>query len=150
MASPTDLIKTQIQMEGRRRLMGEPPRVNGMMDAFRWILIGHLSFIALLFIQENPGAGRRDWSMARLLAECAESSLGQPRRPVHLWQCEEFHTGQHHVGGQLSHTLSVLRMCRVSMTKTSSCYKCDQQESWMSHLLLTGHQLCLPQLASQL
>ena len=35
MASPTDLIKTQIQMEGRRKLMGEPPRVNGMMDAFR-------------------------------------------------------------------------------------------------------------------
>jgi len=38
MASPTDLIKTQIQMEGRRRLMGEPPRVAGMTDAFRKIL----------------------------------------------------------------------------------------------------------------
>jgi len=38
MASPTDLIKTQIQMEGRRRLMGEPPRVQGMTDAFRKIL----------------------------------------------------------------------------------------------------------------
>ena len=35
MASPTDLIKTQIQMEGRRKLMGEPPRVQGMTDAFR-------------------------------------------------------------------------------------------------------------------
>ena len=34
MASPTDLIKTQIQMEGRRRLMGESPRVHGMVDAF--------------------------------------------------------------------------------------------------------------------
>ena len=33
---------------------------------------------------ENPGSGRCAWSMARLLAECAESSLGQPRRPVHL------------------------------------------------------------------
>merc|ERR550532_1837458 len=27
MASPTDLVKTQIQMEGRRRLLGQPPRV---------------------------------------------------------------------------------------------------------------------------
>jgi len=38
MASPTDLIKTQIQMEGRRILMGYKPRVNGMMDALRRIL----------------------------------------------------------------------------------------------------------------
>ena len=35
MASPTDLIKTQIQMEGRRRLVGESPRVHGMVDAFQ-------------------------------------------------------------------------------------------------------------------
>ena len=33
MASPTDLIKTQIQMEGRRRLLGEAPRVHGAWDA---------------------------------------------------------------------------------------------------------------------
>jgi len=38
MASPTDLVKTQIQMEGRRRLRGEPPRVHGMVDALRKIL----------------------------------------------------------------------------------------------------------------
>jgi len=38
MASPTDLIKTQIQMEGKRRLLGKPPRVTGMTDAFRKIL----------------------------------------------------------------------------------------------------------------
>lgn len=38
MASPTDLVKTQIQMEGRRRLLGKPPRVEGMTDAFRKIL----------------------------------------------------------------------------------------------------------------
>jgi len=37
-ASPTDLIKTQIQMEGKRRLQGKPPRVNGTLDAFRKIL----------------------------------------------------------------------------------------------------------------
>ena len=37
-ASPTDLIKTQIQMEGRRRLQGKPPRVKGMTDAFKKIL----------------------------------------------------------------------------------------------------------------
>jgi len=37
-ASPTDLIKTQIQMEGKRRLQGKPPRVNGMYDAFRKII----------------------------------------------------------------------------------------------------------------
>ena len=34
-ASPTDLVKTQIQMEGRRRLQGLEPRVHGMMDALR-------------------------------------------------------------------------------------------------------------------
>merc|ERR1719431_1767637 len=38
MASPTDLIKTQIQMEGKRRLLGKPPRVEGMGDAFRKIV----------------------------------------------------------------------------------------------------------------
>jgi len=37
-ASPTDLIKTQIQMEGKRRLLGKPPRVDGMIDAFRKIV----------------------------------------------------------------------------------------------------------------
>jgi len=37
-ASPTDLIKTHMQMEGRRRLQGKKPRVNGMMDAARRIL----------------------------------------------------------------------------------------------------------------
>ena len=34
-ASPTDLIKTQIQMEGKRRLQGKPPRVKGVLDAFK-------------------------------------------------------------------------------------------------------------------
>ena len=38
MASPTDLIKTQIQMEGRRRLMGQPPRVHGTWDAASKVL----------------------------------------------------------------------------------------------------------------
>ena len=36
-ASPTDLIKTHMQMEGRRRLQGKKPRVEGMMDAARYI-----------------------------------------------------------------------------------------------------------------
>ena len=36
MASPTDLIKTQIQMEGRRRLLGYQPRVEGAADALRF------------------------------------------------------------------------------------------------------------------
>lgn len=34
-ASPTDLVKVQMQMEGRRRLMGLPPRVHGLADAFK-------------------------------------------------------------------------------------------------------------------
>merc|ERR1719373_1031932 len=38
MASPTDLVKTQIQMEGRRRLMGQPPRVHGTWDAASKVL----------------------------------------------------------------------------------------------------------------
>ncbi|CAG2056757.1 unnamed protein product [Timema podura] len=37
-ASPTDLIKVQIQMEGRRRLLGKPPRVYGTWDAFTKIV----------------------------------------------------------------------------------------------------------------
>uniref|UniRef100_A0A0K2TKN4 Mitochondrial uncoupling protein 4like [Acyrthosiphon pisum] n=1 Tax=Lepeophtheirus salmonis TaxID=72036 RepID=A0A0K2TKN4_LEPSM len=37
-ASPTDLVKTQIQMEGRRRLQGYEPRVHGMVDAFKKII----------------------------------------------------------------------------------------------------------------
>lgn len=32
-ASPADLIKVQLQMEGKRRLMGLPPRVTGFYDA---------------------------------------------------------------------------------------------------------------------
>jgi len=39
MASPTDLVKTQIQMEGKRKLQGKSPRVHGMVDAFRKILL---------------------------------------------------------------------------------------------------------------
>jgi len=38
MASPTDLIKTQIQMEGRRRVLGLTPRVNGPWDAASKVL----------------------------------------------------------------------------------------------------------------
>jgi len=38
MASPTDLIKTQIQMEGRRRLLGLAPRVHGPWDAASKVL----------------------------------------------------------------------------------------------------------------
>jgi len=38
MASPTDLIKTQIQMEGKRRARGLPSRVDGMVDAFNKIV----------------------------------------------------------------------------------------------------------------
>ncbi|XP_048840994.1 mitochondrial uncoupling protein 4 isoform X1 [Brienomyrus brachyistius] len=34
MASPTDLVKVQMQMEGRRRLEGKPPRVRGVYHAF--------------------------------------------------------------------------------------------------------------------
>ena len=37
LADPTDLVKVQMQMEGRRRLMGLPPRVHGTVDAFRSI-----------------------------------------------------------------------------------------------------------------
>lgn len=38
LASPTDLVKVQIQMEGRRRLEGHPPRVQSTWHAFRKIL----------------------------------------------------------------------------------------------------------------
>ncbi|XP_050432899.1 mitochondrial uncoupling protein 4 [Adelges cooleyi] len=37
-ASPADLIKVQIQMEGKRRLLGEPPRVLGAAHAFKKIV----------------------------------------------------------------------------------------------------------------
>lgn len=38
LASPTDLIKVQMQMEGRRRLEGHPPRVKSTFHAFQRIL----------------------------------------------------------------------------------------------------------------
>lgn len=38
MASPADLVKVHVQMEGRRRLMGLEPRVNGASDALKKIL----------------------------------------------------------------------------------------------------------------
>lgn len=38
MASPADLVKVQLQMEGKRRLMGLEPRVHNAADAFRKIL----------------------------------------------------------------------------------------------------------------
>ncbi|MCJ8735160.1 hypothetical protein PDJAM_G00243700 [Pangasius djambal] len=34
LASPTDLVKVQMQMEGKRRLEGKPPRVHGVIHAF--------------------------------------------------------------------------------------------------------------------
>lgn len=38
LASPADLVKVQIQMEGKRRLMGLPPRVHGAGHAFKEII----------------------------------------------------------------------------------------------------------------
>ena len=37
MASPTDLIKVQLQMEGKRRLEGKPPRVKNALHALQKI-----------------------------------------------------------------------------------------------------------------
>ncbi|XP_044758642.1 mitochondrial uncoupling protein 4 [Coccinella septempunctata] len=37
-ASPTDLLKVQLQMEGKRKIMGLPPRVTGLFDAFNKIV----------------------------------------------------------------------------------------------------------------
>lgn len=37
-SSPTDLLKVQLQMEGKRRLMGLPPRVHSMTDAFKKVV----------------------------------------------------------------------------------------------------------------
>ncbi|XP_037933893.1 mitochondrial uncoupling protein 4-like isoform X2 [Teleopsis dalmanni] len=38
LASPADLVKVQIQMEGKRRIMGAPPRVLSVAHAFRQIV----------------------------------------------------------------------------------------------------------------
>ncbi|XP_055300961.1 mitochondrial uncoupling protein 4 [Sitodiplosis mosellana] len=38
MASPADLVKVHVQMEGKRRLMGLKPRVHGSSDALKQIL----------------------------------------------------------------------------------------------------------------
>lgn len=38
MASPADLVKVHVQMEGRRRLQGLTPRVQNATDAFKQIL----------------------------------------------------------------------------------------------------------------
>ena len=46
-ASPTDLIKTQIQMEGRRRLLGYEARVEGAADALRFSQLFSRLFLRL-------------------------------------------------------------------------------------------------------
>lgn len=38
LASPADLVKVHIQMEGRRKMQGLPPRVKGTHDAFMKII----------------------------------------------------------------------------------------------------------------
>ena len=38
MASPTDLVKVQIQMDGKRRLEGKPPRAKNAYHAFSQIM----------------------------------------------------------------------------------------------------------------
>lgn len=38
MASPADLVKVQIQMEGKRRLEGKPPRVKNAFHALHQIM----------------------------------------------------------------------------------------------------------------
>lgn len=38
MASPADLVKVHVQMEGKRRLMGLKPRVHGTVDALKQIV----------------------------------------------------------------------------------------------------------------
>lgn len=38
MASPADLVKVHVQMEGKRRLMGLEPRVHGASDALKKIV----------------------------------------------------------------------------------------------------------------
>lgn len=45
-ANPADLLKVQMQMEGRRRAMGLPPRVHGITDAFQkvWASGGVVGF----------------------------------------------------------------------------------------------------------
>ena len=60
MASPTDLIKRQIQMEGRQRLLGQPPQVHGTWDAASKVL-------------QQAG------NLARLLAKCVVGGAGQPQ-----------------------------------------------------------------------
>jgi len=43
-ASPADLIKVQIQMEGKRRLMGEPARYTNYL-----LYHNHLKFTFIIF-----------------------------------------------------------------------------------------------------
>jgi len=43
-ASPTDLVKVQIQMEGKRRLEGKPPRVKSFFQAFYRIFQKYLDY----------------------------------------------------------------------------------------------------------
>lgn len=38
LSSPADLVKIQIQMEGKRRLMGQPPRVHGAVHALQTVM----------------------------------------------------------------------------------------------------------------
>jgi len=50
-ASPADLIKVQIQMEGKRRLMGEPARYTYylLLNYILLLLYNHLKLTCIIF-----------------------------------------------------------------------------------------------------
>lgn len=106
-ASPTDLVKVQMQMEGRRKLEGKPPRfkVDGWMGG---LLLCNLheargSWCAVL-AAGHPGRlhlhcpqRRGPRPVERLCTEHAARRPREPGRPHHLRHCQAAHS-QTHIG----------------------------------------------------
>ncbi len=111
LASPADLVKVQVQMEGRRRLQGLEPRVKNARHAFAKIYLeGGLKG---LWKGWMPNVQRYVWACCDLMcvSKCLfffpssspQSRLREPGRPDHLRLGEAPHTEAHLPEGQLLH-----------------------------------------------
>lgn len=94
LASPADLVKVQIQMEGRRKLEGLPPRVTGVIDASRKVTTIIIVTVANqnFFDTLDHSARRSMGAVERMGTQCPKSGLCEPWWLNHLWHCETFST----------------------------------------------------------
>ncbi|OWK13427.1 SLC25A27 [Cervus elaphus hippelaphus] len=90
LANPTDLVKVQMQMEGKRKLEGKPLRFRGVHHAFAKILaeggirglwagwVPNIQRAALVNMGVSDLAGEKEPSMSSLCSGLVASILGTP------------------------------------------------------------------------